>query len=84
MTSSETLSRWPAAIPGVVDGSLTVCWEADLGISFHVAGERVRIEFILGLEHVQAIRDALAVDGAARVPGAQAAVPCQVGIRVIR
>ena len=87
MTLSDTHSTRPSAIPGVVDGSLTVCQEVD-GISFHVvvssdhdaARESIRIEFIISPKHAEIIRESLAGDSG---PTALS-VPCGVGILVIR
>jgi len=83
----------PVAVPGVVDGSLTVSLRADQELSFHVAlgsgggvvGAGVRFEFILRPEHVEVLRAVL--DGA-RAPGATGArtapVPCWIGIHAHR
>jgi len=87
MTRSDTYPTRPPAIPGVVDGSLTVCQEVD-GISFHVVvgsdhdavGESMRVEFVISPQHVEIIREALASDSG---PTALS-VPCCVGILLIR
>ncbi len=60
MLSNDTQ---PAAIPGVVDGFLTVCPVAGHEVSFHIVlgpgPHPARIEFILSPDHAAAIREAL-------------------------
>ncbi|MDS0139968.1 hypothetical protein ACWEF6_06600 [Amycolatopsis sp. NPDC004772] len=81
----------PAAIPGVVDGFLTVCPRSGQEVSFHIVlgpgPHPARIEFLLNPEHAAAIREVLG-DGtppAPALPGAQSrSVPCRIGIHIIR
>jgi hypothetical protein len=81
-----------AAIPGVVDGSLTICLTTGSEISFHVAlgadggsaGQSDRFEFIVGPEHAELIRAALTHDaGLGDGAGTRTnPIPCWIGIHV--
>ncbi len=86
MLSNDTQ---PAAIPGVVDGFLTVCPVAGHEVSFHIVlgpgPHPARIEFILSPDHAAAIREALDESTPAPLPGAGSrSVPCRIGIHIIR
>lgn len=89
MRHSETC---PTAIPGVVDGALTICPEADDCVSFHIvfgsadaAGRQVHIEFVLHSQYVPLVRAALTSGSEQDVAeDALSSVPCHVGVLISR
>ncbi|KUM75158.1 hypothetical protein J7F01_28230 [Streptomyces sp. ISL-22] len=85
----------PTAVPGVVDGSLTISLGADREVSFHIelgsdgdpSGQGAQFEIILGPQDAETVRAAL--EGRAGGSGQAApfgmwpaSVPCQIGIHV--
>lgn len=82
----------PTAVPGVVDGSLTISMGVDREVSFHVelgsdgglSGQGAEFEIILGPQDAEIVRAALAADSGqpARLGTWPSSVPCQIGIHV--
>ncbi|MEU2738040.1 hypothetical protein ABZ656_22385 [Streptomyces sp. NPDC007095] len=84
----------PTAVPGIVDGSLTISLGTDHEVSFHVAlgsdgdptGQGAQFEFILMPEGAEVVRAALAASSGRTAPFGTwpSSVPCQIGIHVSR
>ncbi|MDH6439257.1 hypothetical protein M2158_007798 [Streptomyces sp. SAI-144] len=82
----------PTAVPGVVDGSLTISMGADREVSLHVelgsdgglSGRAAQFEIILGPQDAEIVRAALAADSGGAAPFGMwpSSVPCQIGIHV--